>query len=290
MTRTKPSGLVEGLTRPGLHAFLEQSFEERWRRYRKTLKRCAREFSEKSIHELRVETRRWLAFLGLLEPFLGEMPVQELTDKVKKLFKSSARLRDNQVQLLYLESKVEDFPEIAPFRKELLRREKRLSRRLKRKIAAALENTLRKQVSGIRHALHLWTRDALLESEHAVQLLGSVNHAFERVLAMRRAVRPELPETIHRLRVAFKRFRYMVEMLQPILPDLPLARLEAMHAFQQTMGEIQDAEVLAAALEKYAATEAASASDRFRQDLLAHRAELIADFLQDTDWLTEFWP
>ena len=290
MTRAIHTWAAEELTGPGLHALLEQSFERRWRRYRKVLKRCAKEFSEGSVHELRVETRRWLAWLGLLEPFLGEVPVQALAGRVKKLFKSSARLRDVQVQLPRLELKFEEFPKLAPLRKYLMRREKRLSRRLDRKIAGAVGDSLRKQVAGMRKVLRLWTRDAPLEGRHATQLLRSVNHAYDRVLAMRRAVRPELPETIHRVRVAFKRFRYMVEMLQPILPSIPLERLDAMHAFQQKMGEIQDVEVLLATLDKYTKKEPASALDRFHQDLLGHRADLIAGFLQGPDPLPEFWP
>jgi len=69
-----------------------------------------------------------------------------------------------------------------------------------------------------------------------------------------------------------------------------LERLDAMHAFQQKMGEIQDVEVLLATLDKYTKKEPASALDRFHQDLLGHRADLIAGFLQGPDPLPEFWP
>ena len=51
--------------------------------------------------------------------------------------------------------------------------------------------------------------------------------------------------------MAFKKFRYMVEALAEHLPGATQGRLAAMHHYQTMMGDIQDAEVLLAALDKF---------------------------------------
>ena len=83
-------------------------------------------------------------------------------------------------------------------------------------------------------------------------LLRSVDRAFSRTRQLRARIDPRDTRTIHRTRVAFKKFRYMVEALAEYLPggDRPSA-WPAMRHYQTMMGEIQDAEVLLRTLDKF---------------------------------------
>ena len=95
--------------------------------------------------------------------------------------------------------------------------------------------------------------------------------------------------TIHRLRVAFKKFRYMVESLQPLLDGISRRRLDQLHDFQTRMGEIQDAEVLRQALNKFE-TKTGILQGRFLEALRRRQAKLTDGFIGVADQLFTFWP
>ena len=63
-------------------------------------------------------------------------------------------------------------------------------------------------------------------------------------------VRRNNTKTIHQMRVAFKRFRYMSELLQTMLPRLTKKHLRRMQEYQSMMGDIQDMESSARRVEK----------------------------------------
>jgi CHAD domain-containing protein len=54
--------------------------------------------------------------------------------------------------------------------------------------------------------------------------------------------------TIHRVRIAFKSLRYMIEIVHPLLANFPSDNLRRMHDYQSLMGEIQDVEIIMQAL------------------------------------------
>jgi CHAD domain-containing protein len=80
-------------------------------------------------------------------------------------------------------------------------------------------------------------------------------------------------KTIHCTRVAFKEFRYMVEALADCLPIATEHRLEAMHDYQTLMGDVQDAQVLLAAVDKFLCKRdfESGMSGPFRKELLKRR-------------------
>jgi CHAD domain-containing protein len=84
----------------------------------------------------------------------------------------------------------------------------------------------------------------------ASQSESLLSGAFRRVLVLRRQIRRSVPKTIHRMRIAFKRFRYTAELLQPFLPDFTQQRLQRMKDFQGAAGNIQDVAVLLERIDK----------------------------------------
>jgi len=56
------------------------------RRYRKRLERGQQEFSEKAVHDLRVETRRLLALLDVLLALQFPGPIKKIRKVFKKRF------------------------------------------------------------------------------------------------------------------------------------------------------------------------------------------------------------
>jgi CHAD domain-containing protein len=76
-----------------------------------------------------------------------------------------------------------------------------------------------------------------------VRLFSAVDDAYVIVNQRYALVDSGQPTTIHRLRIAFKKFRYMVEVIYPVLQNPPSDYLKRMHDYQAIMGDIQDMEV-----------------------------------------------
>src|SRR5262245_31665741 len=94
---------------------LKTSLKERWKCYRRALRRCQRKCSEKAVHASRVETRRLLSLVELLNVFLGRIHVKETRRALKQHLDLFDSLRDTQVQLLLLDKHRRQFPETKAF-------------------------------------------------------------------------------------------------------------------------------------------------------------------------------
>ena len=81
------------------------------RRYGKRLERGRRKFSEKAVHDLRVETRRLLALLDVLIALHFPGPLKKIRKVFKKRLDAFDELRDTHVQLLLLKPLCQEFPE-----------------------------------------------------------------------------------------------------------------------------------------------------------------------------------
>lgn len=264
--------------RPGVHEFLNCVLKERWRKYRKALKQCRKNYGEESVHQLRIETRRTLALLDVLRPF-HPFGLDRIETRFKKLFKGSASLRDTQVQLCYLEKDLEKFPAIRSFRKHLAACEKRLSKKFLKKAAAGAKPKLKESMASIRRWFRSWRLKTALDEVHAKKLLYGIESKYASVVKARGEVDAIAPATIHRLRIAFKAYRYMVELLEPFLPMITDRHLNAMRDYQGLMGEIQDLEVLLQAMEDFEKKRRKRLLEAYRAELVRRHEKLIARFL-----------
>jgi len=100
---------------------------------------------------------------------------------------------------------------------------------------------------------------------------------------------PARPSTIHRLRVAFKKFRYMVEIAHPLLENFPQDNLKRMHDYQSLMGEIQDADVFLQTLGDFQSNVSSPAPEPVRHYYESRHADTISAYLKDKGMLNEFW-
>jgi CHAD domain-containing protein len=105
-------------------------------------------------------------------------------------------------------------------------------------------------------------------------------------------VRADDAKTIHRTRIVFKHFRYMVEALAPLLPAVTEDHRRAMRAYQCMMGDIQDMEVLLAALDKFVQKEEVNAASarQLKNELVRWRQMLIQIYVNAAGRLRRFWP
>jgi CHAD domain-containing protein len=270
---------------------LEESVRSQWRRYRKRLRRCQDRFSEEAVHDARVETRRLLATLELLRAFLPEKDLKRTLRSLKVHLDTFDKLRDTQVQLAYVRRFRRAFPLARSFAKWLSRREARFTRSTRRDVRRIKTRRLALRIRDIEKDVRRLRRATPGARAYATALAG-IGQAFDRVARCCRRVSAADTTTIHRVRIAFKRFRYMIEAIHPLLPRVTDEHRRAMHGYQSMMGDIQDVEVLLAALAKFNRNEAIDGRSvrPLREELLRRRRWLIEVYLNGAGKLRQFWP
>ncbi len=261
------------------------------RRYRKRLNRCQRRFSDAAVHDLRIETRRLLALLDLLRSLQFERAVRKPRKVLKRRLDAFDGLRDTHVCLALLKPLRREFPEARPLDALWRRRERELVAQLGREIKTTKPARLQKRLKDVEKTARA-RGDSERWSSHAQLAQTALREAYARVLALRRRIRRNAPATVHRTRVAFKRFRYLTELLEPLLPGLTQEHREQMRGFQSRMGDIQDLQVLLAAVTAAVKEAGFPPADgrRLRAALLRRRREMIDHFLTSLDGLSNFNP
>ena len=261
------------------------------RRYRKRLKHCQRKFSKSAVHDLRVETRRLLAMFDVLRVLRLPGPLGKMRKVFKQRLDAFDELRDTHVQLSLLRPLCRQFPGAREPHALLCQRERWLTDELRQGVHEALKAHLERRLKTLEKNLRKST--AKMPSAAArLAILVALREAFDRVVALRRRIRPNRAATIHRTRVAFKSFRYMCEWLRPYLPGLKAEELGRMREYQAMMGTIQDLEVLLAAVRGAVTDKEISgrAVGPLRRELLRRRRERIDIYLAAADRLFEFKP
>jgi CHAD domain-containing protein len=287
-----PPGNSRAAWPPEVGLCLAAALETRWRSYREELRRCQKDFSEEGVHELRVATRRLIAQLVLLSCVLRSAALEKARRILKRRMAALGELRDTQVQRAFIAGQTARFPELELTCAWLQRRERRLARSAARQVGRFKTRKLEKWIRTLTDDLRGKSRGARTQGRLASAVLRATANAFAEAVGRRRAIDLADLGTIHQTRVAFKRFRYMVESLSPGLTGLSKRRLRALAYYQRKMGIIQDLEVLQACVARFIQEhkEAEASLRPFDRYLRQRRARALRSFLQSADLLFKFWP
>ena len=262
---------------------LLQAFDARWLRLRKEWNRTQHRYSEGAVHDLRVASRRLIAVLETLRDVVDDPQIQECRRRVKKSLAALSPFRDVHVQSQRVSRLTRRYPQLKPFLSKLNDQEARNVRKV--------QKVLKKgpKVSSVIAKAKKRAEEHLDDNELVVGILDK-RHA--EVIRLAEKVDPTDTATIHRTRLAFKRFRYTAEIVQPLTKNVVTkARLKEFHAFQTMMGDIQDVEVLSARLAKWAGREE-KRSEELRPVLLElerQKQKNVATFMESLDKLHSFW-
>ena len=260
--------------------------EQRWRDYRLQFKSCRRAFSEEAVHDLRVASRRFLAVLDIVR----DVDPQPFVQKTRRFFKDQLdeldELRDVQVMLVVLAENLPAVPELLNLQPYLQKRERRLLRAAQMLVKDSRVSELRERVDQIRASLEKQTRD----QKFAATLLQAVDSANARVRQAYDQIDAQKPASIHQTRIAFKKFRYMAEIVWPLLPTPPEDYFKRMHDYQSVMGDIRDIVVFQAALADFAKKGASPIDSKPIHRYFEKRlAESVTAFVEDKGELYTFW-
>jgi CHAD domain-containing protein len=263
---------------------LPDFLDQRWEKYQADLKTCHAEFTEVAIHNLRVATRRLLAALELIRTFDPHPRVKKLRRNLKNQLDGFDSLRDVQVMLADISKNIEGLPELQPFQKYLQKREKRLLRAAEKHVRAIKLSVFNKRLLKVRETLA-----AIPAEDLHPRLLQAVDETYLTVKKRYGAMDPDQPATIHSLRVAFKKFRYMVECIHPTLLNFSKPRLKSMQNYQTLMGNIHDAEVFLETLADFAARYKQFDPGHVRRLYEETFAQTLSVYLNKKGKLDTFW-
>jgi CHAD domain-containing protein len=273
-------------------ALILDSLHDRWRTFRSELKRCQKKYSEEAVHDLRVATRRLISTLDLVDRIYPETKLRKARRALKKQLDSFGPLRDVQVQLLSIEKMLPSFPELQEFYDSLMKRERTLVQRLSVDLKGIKTGKIKARVARAAGQLETLLDTPAAQQEKRAEAIQAVEIAFNRVVERKQAIDPRDSASIHRMRVAFKKFRYLVESLAPLLRYVTSKQLKAMDAFQGSMGDVQDAEVLLTSVRTFARKRGAAcevALAHALEELFRRRTALIETFLGSAATLFTFW-
>ncbi len=263
------------------HLLLE-AIDNRWEKYREQIKTCRREFSEEAVHDLRVTARRLLALVDLIRVVAPHPRLQKLRKALKGQLNEFDALRDTQVMLAEISETIETLPELKHLQQILQKQERRLLREAEEIVEDLKPAGIARRLEKVRADI----AETRSSPEFDGLVLRAVDEAYAMVLQRYSWINPEHPATIHRARIAFKRFRYMVEIVHSLLISFPQSNFKRMHDYQTAMGEIQDVEVFLFTLDDL--TEAGSA-ESVRRYYEQRHAELITAYIEDKGEVETFW-
>jgi CHAD domain-containing protein len=278
---------------PNAGEFLDEELGRRWKTFRRRLRRelpRRRTGIDEAVHDLRTAARKVLSLLAAVEPSGPRKAVRRVRRRVHDVLDRLGRTRDLTVQRELLARIPSGGPSAAALRAfartvdlEFARSVRKVRRRLARVDAQALHDDVRR----IRRRL----RDTEKSRGARRDVVKAVALAFSDLQRRRVAVDPTELETVHRMRISLKEFRYLVRSAAPLLPGVSTRALDTLHELQTTMGDLHDIEVLSASLAAFAKGDAQRTTQLapVLADLEARHSGLLRKFLKSTDAVLARW-
>ena len=281
---TKPKAISSQTLSPAARLLL-RGLDNRWERYENCFQICCQEFSKEAVHDLRVTNRRLLNIIEIFErSFLG-MKGHKLRRDLKGQLDNLDLLMDIQVQIAFVTDEMAEVEGISVFQKYLSRREAKLLKDVEKLVQSLSIAHQKRRLNNFRS-----NAEARLQVPHVrARLIAAVDNSYAYVLQRYSRIDPQKTETIHRTRIAFKSFRYAVEVIYPLIAHYPMELLKEMNGYQGYMGDIQDIEVLQGLLKAFGkkhSTSDVSSPQAFVDE--RHRL-LLETFLSHKDALYDFW-
>ena len=274
------------------HPALATALHRHWKRYRSALRKCQINFTEKAVHDSRVETRRLEAQFELLKVFAPARLLRRARRALEKHLDCFDTLRDTQVQLRMLRRDARRIPGTEVLRESLLLIERERLDQAARNVRRVKTGRVRKLARVLEVQIQRAEGDPNRQVRDRRAIVRAVDAAQARVAARCRRMDPGNVATIHRTRIAFKKLRYMIEAAQPLFPGITAKHIKAMSRLQTQFGDLQDTDVFLAQLDRFlrkAAPQAAVLAP-LRLWLLSRRGAQIEECMDNPDQLLRFWP
>jgi phosphohistidine phosphatase len=222
--------------------FTSDTLEREWNRYLRSLGDFQQKASVKNVHDLRVSIKRLMTAMELTEQFNPDNTVRKARIELKDQLSELSDLRDVHVEGVTIHGYLKQLPEIKQFHDWLRVRENSYLKAVRKTPSTSNVRFIENAVN--RAKVRLGARRSTINTSSASKIINDLlDRSFDNVTKkLERATLADY-STIHRVRLTFKPFRYLLEMLQPLIP-LERKQLATAQSLARTMGQIQDIEVL----------------------------------------------
>ena len=226
-----------------------------------------------ALHDFRVALRRCRSVVRAYRPWLGKAAGRRIRRSLRRLMRQTNRSRDAEVQIVWLEGARPALRRGERAGLNYLLARLRRRRRAGQAAAAALRGRFERLDAALRARLQR-TAPADLTFGRALgeRLQEYADDVSARLAAASGAANGE---ALHDARLAVKRLRYLVEPAVDALPG-GAAAAKALKAMQDLLGEVNDARVLAAAVDGELTRVSAEQTARLRRLALAGTDEELA--------------
>lgn len=262
-----------------LSEFAQVKLEKFIREY----KNCKKEFTKKHVHDIRIALRRLMALTEIVNPILGvsDKKTKNSLKLIKQKLKMFGPLRDVHISLLYIDEMQKEFPDLEAFFDHLNVLEGSLSKDLSKEFKKMDISNIKEISESLQKKLSKESKSDNLYD----MLLSSATASFNNVISLLEDARPEDIASIHSVRIAFKNFRYMIEVIDSINP-VGQDFHDNMKSVQDVLGIIQDLNVVEGLLcdfiEKKHPAECGILSIEYHE-LLKRQKSLVDSFLQSSE-------
>jgi CHAD domain-containing protein len=283
--RRQPAASEEQKIRDAVGEGLRQS----WKKFRRRARRGvpgprSRKFDD-AVHDLRAAARRFHSIARALPPQASGKAIRRAMKSASRILDWTGDLRDLAVERGGLTAVVRRDSKIA---RGLDRSLKDAHDRLAKKLAGRLPTLkLRKKVKGLRRL----ARD-LQSDPHGASLASEmVSGTFDEAVEARRAADPTDPQSLHRLRIAMKRFRYVLELFEEAYPPVAEERTASVQSLQRAMGDLRDNERLAAGIARAGKQNPGRLRDTAGalEKLERRHSAMMTSFLKSVDAILDYW-
>ncbi len=236
-----------------LNSVLYASLGRHWKAFQSNLKKYRNnkdKKSQKAVHNLRVELRRTVSVLEIINElynFKTKNQQKKISAELLKYLDKYTELRDVQVHLFYADRRLSKY-KIKPFYSYLKNKEKILLKKTSKRSKKLELNNLKKQIRKVKKLL---LKKAISEDKVKARINNALSASFNEVLKYKPQIKKPDIKRIHKMRIAFKKYRYKVEALSPLLPKITSKVLREMHSYQQLLGKIHDLDILAKESNKF---------------------------------------
>jgi CHAD domain-containing protein len=230
------------------HASLEAVGRHMVRRHLRKLRQhepaLRAEGDAESVHDMRVATRRLRTALRILEeaPVFSPRPLKKMRRDLHALALSLGEVRDLDVFLERVEQYADEQPDLRPDFDVLLQR---LRSRRVRAFRRLMERLARGKYGKMLGALERFTEahdglrpGAMLLVRHFAG--SAIWRRYEALLSYETVLPEAQPETLHQVRIACKRLRYVLELFEGELGKGARPLISQLVKLQDHLGALQD--------------------------------------------------
>jgi CHAD domain-containing protein len=204
------------------------------------------------LHEMRVATRRMRAAFQVFGQMYIKKKIKPLRAGLKETGQVLGSVRDLDVFIESLQQYQQTLPEgnqgsfqaaLEVWAKKRRKAQKQMVVYLDSKKYAHFKQELKKFVETEGQGVKSLPEE--MPSPYQLRHLAAslIYEAYEQVRAYETVLENAPMETLHQLRISFKRFRYLLEFLREILGEEAQIVLKEVKAMQDHLGKLQDAEV-----------------------------------------------